>query len=166
MLISISSLAQRVDKFPILFNGESRFVSKLDSILFNKINEYRVSKNLKELKWDSIAQKESKHHDIYLENTLKTRGTIGHSEDSPIFESSNDRYKYYGGNGWTLEVVMFSTYVLKNGEYDRLATFILDCWKKSDGHNKAILKSSANYGGGCTLIKDNIVISTFCLVEK
>lgn len=168
LLISMSSLAQRVDKFPMLFNGDSRFVSKLDSILFVKINEYRVSKNLKALKWDSIAYKESKHHDLYSESTLKNKGTIGHGEDSSIFRNSDDRYVYYGGNkkDWTLEVLMFSTYTLKNEEYDKLATFILDCWKSSEGHNKAILSPESNYGGGCTLIKDHIVISTFCLVEK
>ena len=40
--------------------------TKLDTLLFNKINEYRKSKHLKVFIWDTNAYKASKHHTEYL----------------------------------------------------------------------------------------------------
>ena len=40
--------------------------TKLDTLLFNKINEYRKLKHLKVLQWDTNAYNATKHHNDYL----------------------------------------------------------------------------------------------------
>ena len=100
--------------------------TKLDTILFNKINEYRVSKGLNELKWDLSGYRAVDHHTIYLVyhsynspsrylkaveqlkkeigNGTGTKSLVipcaleyPHQEDSVVFCHFYDRYKYYGG---------------------------------------------------------------------
>ena len=157
--------------------------TKLDSILFNKINEYRKSKHLKTLKWDTCGYKATKHHTLYLVKncyncpkryldeinklpkdfigtiTIKIKGTVSaHEEDSIQFSHSIDRYKYYGGkNNWTIgEVVTGVNRKIKDGDdkiYEYLATDILNSWKNSPGHNTILLYPDMKYGGCSNIIE-------------
>lgn len=44
--------------------------TKLDSLVFEKINEYRISKGVFPLVWDTCSYKASKHHALYLSNMI------------------------------------------------------------------------------------------------
>jgi len=120
--------------------------TKLDTILFNKINEYRVSKGLKELKWDSCGYRAVDHHTLYLVshsynspsryikmieqlkkeigNGTGTRVMVvqstnsPHVEDSVIFCHFYDRYKYYGGRNEIRggEVIAGTNRCIKDGD--------------------------------------------------
>ena len=95
--------------------------TKLDTLLFNKINEYRKSKHLKVFIWDTNAYKASKHHTEYLfdkqwysgkrfieeskslpltkekETKIYLKSTVKypHFEENPVFYSCSDRYEYF-----------------------------------------------------------------------
>jgi uncharacterized protein YkwD len=151
--------------------------TKFDTILFNKINEYRISKNLNVLKWDTIAYKASEHHTKYIvvedfysfkkiksefKNTSKDTifikfKTSPHNEKAPFY-SPSDRYKYYGGKKYESagEVIAWYCENIKNKDslkYEKLAIGILELWKKSTLHNKIILDPNATKGCGSTIIE-------------
>lgn len=95
--------------------------TKLDTLLFNKINEYRKSKHLKVFIWDTNAYKASKHHTEYLfdkqwysgkrfieaakaaplnskEEKIYLKSTVPYphfEEENSVFYSCSDRYEYF-----------------------------------------------------------------------
>lgn len=153
--------------------------TKLDTLLFNKVNEYRVSKNLKELKWDTSAYKATKHHTLYLaenkfnspkfflELTKKDRYSTSsiiikslkypHREDSIIFNLPSDRYKYYGGNyNYIGEIIAGMNKSIKSDDslkFEKLSIEILNGWKNSPEHNKILLIPNITKGGCSTIIE-------------
>lgn len=154
--------------------------TKLDTILFNKVNEYRVSKHLKELKWDISSYKATQHHTLYLvvnnynspKNLLKlikkdrfsTTSIIlqplikyPHQEDSTIFNSPSDRYKHYGGHyeyiGEVIAVINKNLNDSDSLKFEKLSIEILNGWKNSPEHNEILLTSNVTKGGCSTIIE-------------
>jgi hypothetical protein len=146
--------------------------TKLDTLLFNKINEYRISKHLNELVWDTSAYKASKHHNDYLVKNsfnspkryidaakaeplsktsfvLKPTLVYPHREDCSIFFSPSDRYKYYGGKEYVGEVIIGT----HTNNTDSIVSKIIDGWKNSPEHNKIILDKDAKFGSGSIFIE-------------
>lgn len=159
---------------------DSKEESKISTILFNKINEYRISKGLKPLQYDTIAVKESKHHSEYVRILVDKSGRISHYEDSTKFSTPDNRYKFYGGYKYksTCEVIAFGGCNAKETDslkYEKLAKTILELWKNSAPHNKILLKTDVYFGGGYINIrvmeqgikgiKHYEMVATFCLVD-
>jgi len=181
ILLALPCVAQTVADTSfvnVVMNRENTFIPKIDTLLFNRINKYRSENNLRKITWDSIASKESKHHNIYLKNRCvkKCVIVIGHGEDSSLFEHPSNRYVYYGGKdeNWSGEIIAYYfTNTKDDGKvlYDKIAYELLDEWKKSPAHNKIILTPDQK-AGGCNvliLMKPNImgytfyyVMATFC----
>jgi uncharacterized protein YkwD len=148
--------------------------TSLDTMLFNKINEYRVSKKLKEIKWDTIGYKAARHHSQYLNG----KNFISHYEDSIIYKSMESRYEYFGGKTDRLsEIIALGCCNVHDNDpslLDKLAEEILNLWKKSPPHNRIILDPANTSGGGsnaCTIreqgirgIKNYVIISTFVFI--
>lgn len=145
--------------------------TKLDTLLFNKINEYRNSKHLKELIWDTSAYKATRHHTEYLMKNefnspkryvdvakstplskttfyLKPSLIYPHREECTVFFTPTDRYKYYGGKEYVSEVIIGT----HTNNYDSIVSKILNGWKNSPEHNKLILDKNAKRGCGSILI--------------
>ena len=120
--------------------------TKLDKLVFKKINEYRKQKGLHEFLWDEKAYKASDHHLKYL---LKN-SILSHSENNNT-PTPYLRLKKYGANpsfsGENANVVSFSE---MNEEL--IAIDIVNGWKGSPGHNKTMLseykKSAVSCGKG------------------
>ena len=120
--------------------------TKLDKLVFKKINEYRKQKGLHEFLWDEKAYKASDHHLKYL---LKN-SILSHSENNNT-PTPYLRLKKYGANpsfsGENANVVSFSE---MNEEL--IAIDIVNGWKGSPGHNKTMLsdykKSAVSCGQG------------------
>ena len=120
--------------------------TKLDKLVFKKINEYRKQKGLHEFLWDEKAYKASDHHLKYL---LKN-STISHFENT-ITIDQHLRLEKYGANpllsGENTIVVSFSE---MNEEL--IANDIVNGWKGSPGHNENMLseykKSAVSCGKG------------------
>jgi uncharacterized protein YkwD len=124
--------------------------TKLDTILFNKVNEYRVSKNLSKLQWDVKCFKASEHHSFYM----KTRNVYSHKEDTLFTQI--DRYYFFGGKTpMVSEILTGRSEKFIDGDsliYEKIAELTLNNWKLSKPHNDVLLKKTATYGGCSTFI--------------
>jgi hypothetical protein len=113
MIISIAASAQ----------------TSLDSALFNKINEYRLSKKLKMIKWDTTSYKAARHHSQYPQG----KNFISHYEDSAAYEDMDNRYEYFGGKTDRLsEIIALDCLNIHDDDpcrLDKLAAEILNLWK-------------------------------------
>lgn len=121
--------------------------TRLDTLLFNKINMYRISLRLNAIKWDTCAYKAAEHHSAYMKREYK----YTHSEDTLI--SYYDRYEYYGGKTQFVSEIITgasSNFVDTDPLIDeKLSISILEKWKGSKPHNK-ILVDPDNVSIGCS----------------
>lgn len=131
--------------------------SKLDSLVFDKINQYRLSKHIEPIIWDSDIWKASNHHALYLEklNKKEIAAKSSHYEnidldDIKTFRTPDDRISFYTKFKRGSECVT-AVWInnVKNNALNRLADEILDSWKKSPPHNKGILDKNLKYGSIC-----------------
>ena len=146
--------------------------TKLDSVLFNKVNEYRHSMGLVELTWDTCGYHSVDHHTLYLiQNNYNSpsvylkavkeagKGTSTviipgfhdpHGEPNDTFARPTTRYKYYGGKVSVGEVISGTNTNIRDVDtllmYDKIATGILNSWKNSPPHNKILLDKEAHQG--------------------
>lgn len=144
--------------------------TKLDTLVFNKINEYRVSKGLNKLLWDTIAFKASKCHSDYLEGlAAKTNYktiTTGHSESTKGLEHSWNRYAYFGGVFKSVgEIVLTNSLNFKDNDASKLTKLVdilVKQWKDSPEHNKIMITSNYNFGGvSCKVVTKSVGLKGF-----
>lgn len=128
--------------------------TKLDILVFEKINQYRKSLGVEEVKWDSICFNASKHHTSYLYRkniSIWPKTFCGHSEDT--LKAHPDRYKFYSNNKRFLHLGEVALTISKNYKVndvdflDKMATHILEGWKSSPEHNRLILNPDFLFGG-------------------
>jgi uncharacterized protein YkwD len=125
--------------------------TKLDSLVFVKVNEYRISLGLNKVEFDNICYKSAENQASYLFKN----DSIGHSQNNIGFETPNKRYIYFGGNehASTAEVCNSVNMNLKVNDsvyLDKLATLIVDAWKSSFEHNKILINSKYKFAGVST----------------
>ena len=129
--------------------------TKIDTLVFNKVNEYRISMCLNPLKWETTCFKASEIHTKYLKHTNK----VGHTEDTLV--NPQDRLKFFDKKGkWTIiNEVALSTKPrnIKDTEIDineKLATDVVEVWKSSKDHNDILLNKNCSFSGvSCLVIK-------------
>jgi len=169
----------------IIFAFISVFVTaqtKLDTLVFNKVNEYRVSKGVPELKWDTNSFKAANLHTKYLfrKNFALWPVTFsGHSEDT--LKSPSDRFESISKERWTKvgEAALAISKNYKVGDtlmYNKMATEIVTAWKLSEKHNEIILSREYVFGGvscdslvkgtGLKGVDSYRIVSTFFLIKK
>ena len=133
--------------------------TSLDSLMFSKINEYRVSNGVAEISWDTNVFKASNHHSTYLKllskDSLKT--TITHYEKIDVDSIDeifgiNDRLIYYAGikDRFYGENI---TGTIKSENYpDKgLVDIMFNNWVKSKQHNEIMLNKDAKFGA-CSIV--------------
>jgi uncharacterized protein YkwD len=121
--------------------------TKLDTIVFKKVNEYRKSIGVSPVEWNVICYKASEHHSKHLiRKNLSVFPSLfcGHSEDT--LKNPSDRLdKYYnkktdGGLG---EVCQSFGHNIRHKDstsyYEILAEKIVTNWKNSKDHNKILI---------------------------
>jgi len=128
--------------------------TKLDSLVFVKVNEYRISLGLNKVEFDNICYKSAENQASYLFKN----DSIGHSQNNIGFETPNKRYIYFGGNehASTAEVcnsVNMNVKVDDTMYLDKLATLIVEAWKKSPDHNKILITDKYKFAGVSTKVK-------------
>jgi uncharacterized protein YkwD len=133
--------------------------TKLDSLVLVKVNEYRTSKGLTKVDFDTVSFLSADNQANYL---FKNDSIVGHSQKNTGFETPNKRYIYFGGNerSSTAEVCNSVNTNLKvnNDMYlDNLANLIVDAWKSSFEHNKILIDPKYKFAGVST---KSIIIST------
>lgn len=133
--------------------------TKLDSMLFNKINEYRVSNGVNEIAWDTNIFKAANHHSTYLKllnyDSLKT--TITHTENVDVDGFDElleffDRFdKYTDKRNIFIAENITGTLRKKTFEVEKIVDIIINNWKNSIEHNKIMLSKDAKYGA-CSIV--------------
>ncbi|MBI4930016.1 MAG: CAP domain-containing protein [Bacteroidetes bacterium] len=161
-------------KLTILLLLTSLFVAaqtKLDSLVFQKINEYRIAKGLNALVWSSSLYKAAQHHSEYLvklNRQLKSDVTlnfiIGHFEnqkvDGILSMSFEERINKFYRNSNASECVAFFG-MLKNN-FEKGANSIIYIWKRSPQHNAILLEPNSKFGVvSCDNFNNAGGISTF-----
>ena len=129
--------------------------TKLDSLVFVKINDYRISKGLNKVEFDTISFLAADNQASYL---FKNDSIVGHSQNNIGFETPGKRYIYFGGDSHasTAEVCNDVNTNLKvdNDMYlDNLAKLIVDAWKFSFEHNKILIDPKYKFAGVSTKVK-------------
>jgi uncharacterized protein YkwD len=129
--------------------------TKLDSLVLVKVNEYRVSKGLNKVEFDTVSYKAAENQASYL---YKHDSVVGHEQNNIGFETPGKRYMYFSGNehASTAEVCNAVNTNLKvdNDIYlDNLAKLIVDAWKNSFEHNKILIDPKYKFAGVSTKVK-------------
>ena len=128
--------------------------TKLDSIVFEKVNQYRIEKGLKEVKFDTACYKASKHHTSYLytKNIITwPKSFCGHSEDTLV--DFTNRYEFYVPKKRYLHLAEVALSISKNYKIsdtlllEKISTEIVNGWKSSPNHNKILLGSDFVFSG-------------------
>ena len=115
----------------------------LDLKVFEKINEYRVENGLNELKWDDATYKSTRVHTEYIVKN----SVLCHDEDSET-PSFTDRLMLFQDNDYILgneNVARVSVNNIENN-INAISIKIVNGWKSSKGHNKAMLNKGATVG--------------------
>ena len=142
--------------------------SSIDSILMIKINLYRKSLGLNELKFDSKLSECSKIQSDFLldtnrilnNNGIIKRTFVSHVNNFIKFKFLEDRYKYISKNKYTslAECVhvggtLFGSDDLDTNDIDLITDIIIDGWKNSSEHNKILLGDYLSYGSYTNIIQ-------------
>ena len=111
----------------------------LELKVFQKINDYRVENGLHRLKWDDATYKSTQIHTEYMVKD----GKLSHTQNS---ETPNwwDRLNkgYVLGNENAGYISVDGTEV-----EEEVSHSIVELWKSSAPHNKALLNKNATVGG-------------------
>jgi len=143
-----------------LFLSVSVFAqSKLDSLVLVKVNEYRTSLGLNKVQFDTVSFLAADNQASYL---YKNDSVVGHDQNNIGFETPGKRYIYFGGNknASTAEVCnsVSMNFKVNDTDYlDKLATLIVDVWKKSLDHNKVLITDKYKFTGVSTKVKTRSV---------
>ena len=128
--------------------------TKLDILVFEKVNQYRIEKGLKEVKFDTSCYKASKHHTSYLYRkniSVWPKSFCGHSEDTLV--DFTNRYEFYSPKNRYLHLAEVALSISKNYKVsdtlflEKMSTEIVNGWKSSPSHNKILLGSDFVFSG-------------------
>lgn len=127
----------------------------LDSLIFNKVNEYRNQNNLKKLEWDTTMYNVAKNQSEYM----AASGHLYHDQiesDSIYFKITSDFSKKFINKGLTCNCsasenagVVYNIDKLNN---DSIVSILMSYWKKSPVHNRVLLYEHLKYGGISTTV--------------
>ncbi len=113
----------------------------LESLLFQKINEYRVEKGLNSLKWDDATYKSTQVHTEYMIKNNK----LSHTENSKT-PSFTDRIGLFSDKNYIAGIENVNKVYYTGNSIDKISDKILSSWKRSKGHNSAMLSTGCSIG--------------------
>lgn len=113
----------------------------LESLLFQKINEYRVEKGLNTLKWDDATYKSTQVHTEYMVKNDK----LSHTENSKT-PSFTDRIRLFSDKNYIAGYENVNKVYYTDNSIDKISDLILSSWKSSKGHNSAMLGKRCTIG--------------------
>lgn len=148
--------------FTFLFLTTLSFTqTKLDSLVFERLNKYRDSIGLNKVEWDSTAFKSANNQSTYLsDNSTKDNIICGHNQKTPGYETPSIRWKTFKGSDKTYfsEVCNFITVNKKENDnidyiYSIIANEIVKSFLNSPEHKKSILNQKVRFVGISTVYK-------------
>ena len=125
--------------------------TKIERLVFNEVNKYRVENDLSPLSWDDCSYKAAKNQTEYIDST----GDYSHTQKNETFSTPSKRLKFYGCNGYRYTENILLCYHLSNKNEEELAKQILSIWKNSPIHNKNLLMDSDKVETGSVSVTTN-----------
>lgn len=121
--------------------------TKLDSLIIDNINQYRISLGLSAVEFDTIAFKAAS----VQSDTMFHKGYVGHHNYGK-FKTLLERYKFFGGDIKNYKVGEVCNFVPINVENDsaylnRIAFAVVKSWKRSEAHNSVLIDPDYNFIG-------------------
>lgn len=156
--------------FAVSFSANAQ--SSLDSLIFNKVNEYRLENCLSPLKWSKPAQEVAKNQAEYCSRVkyVLHDQTDSSANDSvfqiePIFEK---RFTKYGisdtSKNWVFAenlLVNVDTTSSHNKSYEEIASETIESWKTSPEHNRMMLIPELEFAAIAHIISDGYTVTQF-----
>ena len=138
----------------------------LDSLVFERINEYRVENGISTLTLDTSVYKAAYHHAKYLHDN---GSSWGHREDSLV--KPWNRLKAQGLFFWSCgeNIATFTAnLVSKDGWVDMedLSKQVLTQWINSPSHHWLLLHEKPNRGAIAVYIDSGVVFVVLNVIEK
>jgi uncharacterized protein YkwD len=136
--------------------------TKLDSLIFDKLNKYRDSLVLQKLEWDFSSFKSAKNQSTYLSNSSTSDKIVcGHEQKNPGYETAIKRYFKLSGKQpivFFSEVCSFVNVNKKESDsedyiYNLIADKVIKGFMSSPEHNSAITNIKAKFAGVSTIYK-------------
>ena len=102
--------------------GQER-VPELENIIFQKVNEFRMSEGLLPVKWNDNVYNAAEHHALYISE----RGIqVSH-------------YEIDDKNAWGIECITNINFVWYKGDLEKIAEWTVNAWINSPTHRKGLL---------------------------
>lgn len=120
-------------------------VHELEKLIFDKVNQFRVSEGLLAVKWNDKVYDAAYHHAYYLSDRDITLShyEVEDKENFVEMERAQDRIKhYYNKNAWGIECVTSTGFVKYGGDLEKIAQRVVNSWIKSPSHRKGMLFES------------------------
>jgi len=122
--------------------------SKVDSLVFVKVNEYRLSLGLNKVEFDSVCYKAAKNQATYL----ASEKMVGHNQDVKGYENVFNRLNNFGNYNFNKagEVCNFIPFNIISSDslsLNKLADKIVEAWKNSPDHNNVLIDPKFKYAG-------------------
>ncbi len=124
--------------------------TKLEKLVFNEVNKYRIENSLPPLSWNDCSYMAAKKQTEYIDNT----GDYSHYQKNETFSNPSKRLKFYGCNGSYVENILLC-YHLSNNNEEELAKQIVFIWKDSPNHNKNLLMGTDRVKTGAVSVTTN-----------
>jgi len=131
--------------FVSLISYSQERVPGLEKLIFDKVNQYRVSQGLKPVVWNDKVYEASYHHALYIS---KRDIQVSHYEIKSVYDKENfvemeraqDRIKhYYNEKAWGIECIANINFVWYDGDLEKIAEWVVNAWINSPNHRKGLL---------------------------
>lgn len=152
----------------ILIVSRSFSQSLTDTLILNKVNEYRLENNLETLKFTKLGYKAAKHHNEYLNNHPEVGIVHEEKNDTPFQYERLKKYLDSDNRIWVSAENLFAKNISNkfklnsNKRCEYVANRTIKAWKNSEGHNLNLLLKTTKYVGIHTMITTvNKIIVTY-----
>ena len=131
--------------------------TKLDSLILEEINNYRLSLGLNKVEWDQNCYLSSNNQAEYLfKKNTQVWPNLYITHNGDVLPTPNDRYKFYSkskDHRYVGEIIcIFSINFDKdNIDYKKVAKKAFEEWKSSPDHHECMKMPNHNYAGSACL---------------
>lgn len=114
-------------------------------MVFEKINQYRLSLHLSKLEWSGEIYLSAEHHTKYMvKNDIVTHDEIGNTP------KLRDRLTKYGGVSNYVSEICLGRLVHDDNDIETLSNGIVKQWRDSPPHNKLMTNPKITHMGSST----------------
>lgn len=136
--------------------------TKLDSLILNEINDYRLRNGVERVDIGTIAFKCAS----VQSDTILSKGYVTHANSGEL-KILSDRLKFFGGKTRNFKIAEICNLVsVGDTNYiQKIAVKIVNSWKSSEKHNRILIDPEYNFVGVSSKIHLNHAYTTAVFVK-